>query len=458
VPLKNIADASIIQDISGNHRQNRMRSAILLILLALLALAIGTREWRAAGSDETNSAAMLPSLQEYEKELAAICDSARESIVQVETDYPPKYYDETGREVAAGDAAVKVVVPPPRKISSGFFVTDSGHIVTLISNVEGAQKITVRPSTSDIAYEAQIVGTDIQTGIAVLKIEGNVFKPVKFGKSSDLRQGHLVAAAGNPFGLLRATMSFGTVSGLNRTIQTEAGQFAGLFQYTAQVYPGDSGGLVLNSRGEAVGIIFATYQPEDAKRKEQLNEAMTTLDELLALTDPQRGGKMTNDDFVKELRTRLAALAERQKQVVMSMRFSEGAMSPYEAVSSTGSLHFAIPADLVKYVIDQLVASGKVVRAVLGVRIGEIGDEIRGLLGLEKGEGLLVEQVLQNGPAAGAGVQGNDIILSVDDRPVGSLLDMKVLMGAYKPGDKIKLALRRNKERMTVEVTLGASQ
>jgi len=435
-----------------------MRSAILLILLALLALAIGSQDWRAAASEEPSPAASLPSLQEYEKELIAICDSARESIVQIEADYPQKRYDEAGREVPGNDPAGKYVILPPGKISSGFFVTEAGHIVTLTSNVEGAQKITVRPSTSNMAYEAQVVGSDAQTGISVIKIDGNIFKPVKFGKSSGLRQGSLVAAVGNSFGLLRATTSFGTVSGLNRTVQMDAAQFAGLFQYTAQVYPGDSGGLVLNSSGEAVGIIFATYQPEDAKRKERLNEASTTLDDLLALTDPQRGGEMTDEEFVKELRTRLAAIAARQKAAVMQMRFGASAGSPYEAVNSTESLHFAIPMDLVKDAIDQLVKSGKVVRAMLGVKVAELADEVRGVLNLQKGEGLLVEEVLQGGPAAGAGMQANDIIVSVDDKPVGSLLDMKVLMGAYKPGDKMKITLVRGKEKMTVEVTLGASQ
>ena len=439
-----------------------MRPAILVISLAALVLAVGTSDWRPAASDEAKPAPALPALQEYDKELAAICDAARESIVQIETDYPAKYYDENGAEVEAGSPAIKYAAPP-RKASSGFFVSDAGHIVTLTSNVEGAQRIIVRLSTSSTPYEARFAGSDLQTGVSVIKIEpkdSETFRKVTFGRSSDLRQGHVVAAAGNPFGLLKATTAFGAVSGFNRTVQIGMMQYAGLFQHTAQVYPGDSGGLVLNSKGEAVGIIFATYTAESEKKQARISDAMAVLAELQALTDPNRGGKMTDEEFVKELRARLAAMAERQKQAIMAMRFAEGGMSPFAAVASTESLRFAIPTDLVRNVIEQLVASGKVVRAVIGVRIAEIQDEMRAVVGLRKGEGLLIEQVIQDGPAAKAGIQNNDIILSVDGRPVSTLLEMKVLMGDYKPGDKMKLEVLRfsSKQRETIEITLGASE
>jgi S1-C subfamily serine protease len=308
----------------------------------------------------------------------------------------------------------------------------------------------------DTAYEAHVAGTDPMTGIAVIKIDGNIFKPVKFGKSSALQQGHTVVAVGNPLGL-RATISFGAVSGLNRTIKTESALYSGLFQYTAQVYPGDSGGLVLNSSGEAVGIIVATYRVAGEELQLQLNEAIKSLDELQALSDP----KLTDQDFIAKYRKYLATAVAKQQDIIKKFRLAESGMSSYGPVGLTESLNFAIPADLVQKAIEQLKAPDhKVVRGVLGVKVSEIDDVVRGTLGLQKGEGLVIEEIIVDGPAAQAGLKTNDIIVSVDGKTVGSLLDMKVLMTGYKPGDKMKVVVVRgaNRERKTIEATLGASQ
>ncbi|RKY27117.1 MAG: hypothetical protein DRP79_03785 [Planctomycetota bacterium] len=434
-----------------------MRAVICAAVAVLLTAWVATPVYSPAKTEESAEAKRLPSLQDYEKQLTAICASACRSIVQIEAHYPTRCFDERGREVRPDSPEKKFTIRPPCRVASGFLVTDKGHIVTLTGGVEAAERIVVRPSTGEAEYEAQIVGTDRETGIAVIKIDGGDFKPVRFGKSSELRRGCVVASVGNPFGL-RATASFGTVSGLNRAIRTGTMLYTGLIQCTAPAYPGDSGGLIVNSSGEAVGIVISTYRSAAEGLRAQLKGALSVLENYQALTDPKRGGGMSDEEFIKEFRRRLATMTERQKEIVKSLRMLEADPLSYRMVGNTETLNFAIPIDAVTGVIDQLIKTGKVVRPLFGLKIREIDDEYRGLFGLQKGEGMLVEGVISGGPADKAGIRKKDIIVAIDGRKVSTLPGVKEILAEHKPGDKVSMTLIRGEgrgEKIEVEITLG---
>ena len=149
--------------------------------------------------------------------------------------------------------------PPPRQqrsLGSGFIISQDGYIVTNDHVVGDADKITVRLSDED-EFEAQIIGTDDKTDLALIKIEAEEpFQSVPLGNSSDLQIGDWVMAIGNPFGL-EQTVTAGIVSAKGRVIG--AGPYDDFIQTDASINPGNSGGPLLNLQGEVVGINSAIF-------------------------------------------------------------------------------------------------------------------------------------------------------------------------------------------------------
>ena len=146
---------------------------------------------------------------------------------------------------------------------SGVIVTADGYIVTNNHVIEDSDKITVtlRDGTQ---YEAQLIGTDEKTDLAVLKIEASGLQPAVFGSSSDLKVGEQAIVIGNPLGQLGGTVTSGIISALDREITVD-GHTMNLLQTDAAVNPGNSGGGLFNSKGELVGIINAKSSGDDVE-------------------------------------------------------------------------------------------------------------------------------------------------------------------------------------------------
>lgn len=143
---------------------------------------------------------------------------------------------------------------PVEGAGSGVIMSSDGYIVTNNHVVENAERITVTLSDGR-EFDAKLVGTDPNSDIAVIKIESpDSRKPAKFGDSSDLKPGQLAIAVGNPYRLVN-TVTVGVISALNRTLEARTGfMMTGIIQTDAAVNPGNSGGPLLNSRGEVIGI------------------------------------------------------------------------------------------------------------------------------------------------------------------------------------------------------------
>lgn len=169
---------------------------------------------------------------------------------------------------------------------TGFVISEDGYIVTNYHVIDGAQKITVAFSVSDDdnEYDAELIGGDEQTDIAVLKIEKDGLTAVEFGKSSDLIVGELAIAIGNPMGSeLSGTVTAGIISALNRSLTIEERKM-NLIQTDASINNGNSGGPLINSYGQIVGITsakIASYYADGLGFAIPIDEALPIISDLI---------------------------------------------------------------------------------------------------------------------------------------------------------------------------------
>lgn len=282
--------------------------------------------------------------------------------------------------------------PEMTSAGSGVFVTSDGYIVTNNHVIENADEIKVTTFNKK-EYKAKVIGSDKWTDLAVIKIEGEGFKPVHFANMDEVKVGELVIAVGNPLGL-NSTVTSGIISALGRgglnLIRPESGGKANFaienfIQTDAPINPGNSGGGLFNLNGSLVGI----------------NTAIAT---------------------------------------------------------RTGSYigyGFAIPADLVKTVVSEIIRTGKFARAYLGVFIRTMDETYSKALGLKEVKGALVNDVEKGSPADKAGIKAEDVILAVDGKTINSSNELQSEIAKRKPGETVELTIWRQKKEIKLKVKLG---
>ena len=267
---------------------------------------------------------------------------------------------------------------------SGVVLTPDGYIVTNNHVVEGADEVEVT-FNNKVKKTATIIGTDPTTDLALIKVEASDLAYLTFGDSDNVRIGEWVLAVGNPFNLT-STVTAGIVSAKarNLSILGEGTSVKSFIQTDAAVNPGNSGGALVNSKGELVGIN--------------------------------------------------AAIASHT--------------GSYEGYS------FAIPSNIVRKVVDDLLLYGTAQRGYLGVQIAELTQEIADKEGLENIEGVYVAEVTDGGAAKLAGLKSGDVITSINGKKVNSTTQLKESVGQYRPGDKIDVEVNRNGHHHHYDLTL----
>ena len=280
---------------------------------------------------------------------------------------------------------------PQQATGSGVIIKDNGYIATNNHVVENAQKVEVILEDKR-TYVAEIVGTDPETDLALLKIEEKDLPFLKFGNSDNLQIGEWVVAVGNPFNLT-STVTAGIVSAKGRNInllRQRGGEYAieNFIQTDAAVNPGNSGGALVNTRGELVGIN--------------------------------------------------TAIASRT-----------GSYSGYS---------FAIPINLATKILDDLLKYGEVKRAILGVRIQDINQELADQEGLDDLKGVFIPDVIEGGAADKAGIEAGDVITHINGVEVNQSSELQEQISKYYPGDKIEVKLVRDGKEKEVKVTLLSKQ
>ena len=293
---------------------------------------------------------------------------------------------------------------PVEGAGSGFVIDPRGYVLTNNHVVEGSQDIQVTLGDRS-RYTAKLVGADARNDIALLKIDpkNKTIVALPLGDSGSLQVGQTVLAIGNPFGF-SGTLTKGVISALGRTVQTgESTVIDQAIQTDAAINRGNSGGPLLNSRGEVIGINTAIYTPS----------------------------------------------------------------------GTTAGIGFATPINMAKRIAHDLMTSGRVHRAYLGITAVGLWPDLAQALKLPVQQGLLVERSMQNSPAARVGIRGGDrvvlmglqrlvidgdIIVAIDGRETASTLDLNSILNQKFPGDAINVTLYRGSQKMNLSVTLGEQQ
>jgi serine protease Do len=276
---------------------------------------------------------------------------------------------------------------PQQATGSGVIITKDGYIVTNNHVVDNASKVEVILEDKR-AYIAEVVGTDPETDLALLKIQEENLLYLNLGNSDDLKVGEWVVAVGNPFNLT-STVTAGIVSAKGRNInllRERGGEYAieNFIQTDAAVNPGNSGGALVNTSGELIGI----------------NTAIAS---------------------------------------------QTGSYSGYS---------FAIPINLAKKIIGDLKDYGEVKRAILGVRIQDITQELANDKGLENLTGVYIPAVSEGGSADKAGVKEGDVITKISGVRVDKSSELQEQISKYHPGDKVDISLVRDGKEKTLSATL----
>ncbi len=267
-------------------------------------------------------------------------------------------------------------------LGSGVIVGAEGFILTNHHVIEAAEEIDIALADGR-KLRAKLVGTDPDTDLAVLRVEGANLPAVTFGQAETMQVGDVVLAIGNPFGVGQ-TVTMGIVSAVGRS-HLGINTFENFIQTDAAINPGNSGGALVDSSGNLVGINSAIYS--------------------------RSGGSM--------------------------------------------GIGFAIPVSLARQVMDQIIASGSVVRGWIGVEVQELTIELAESFKMGSTEGTLIAGVLRNGPADRAGIKPGDILTGVDDKPVTDSSTMLNLVAALNPGRSARLQVIRNGKKLEVAVIVG---
>jgi S1-C subfamily serine protease len=287
---------------------------------------------------------------------------------------------------------------------SGFLIDDEGHIVTNNHVVEGATKVEVKLGSSDTSHEAEVVGTDPATDVALLKIDvpADQQHPLSLGDSSKVQVGDPVVAIGNPFGLDR-TVTAGIVSALQRQIQAPNGfSISHVIQTDAAINPGNSGGPLIDSAGNVIGI----------------NSQIQT------------GGSNGNVGIG------FAVPINTAREVVQQIEQHGKVQHAYIGING-GSVTPAL-AKALKLPVEKGVLVNEVVKGSPADKAGIEGGDTEATI-----EGVQVRL-------------GGDIIIEIDGKPIGSMEDVINAVNSGQPGDEMELTiLRGDNEEKTVTVTLG---
>ena len=281
--------------------------------------------------------------------------------------------------------SISCALPGGRSSGTGVVLTRDGLLVTNAHVVEDAVEIQVLLSDGQ-QYEAQAVGLDAISDLAVLRIDAEDLTPAVFGNSDDAQVGDTVVAIGDPLGIeLRGTMTDGIISAINRDVEV-GGRVMSLLQTNAALNSGNSGGPLINRFGQVIGI-----------------------------------NTMKVGDYV--------------------------------SASGVEGLGFAIPSTTVKTIVDQLISQGYVSgRPTLGISGENLSLFYQNYYLLPSG--LYITSVAPDSPAAQAGIEPGDILLTLDGVRIESQEALDRFLFAHQVGDTVTVTIYRAGQQGSADITL----
>jgi serine protease Do len=275
--------------------------------------------------------------------------------------------------------------PPQRRegLGSGVIVSADGYILTNHHVVDGAEQIKV-DMNDNRTLDARVVGSDPPSDLAVLKVEASNLPLLTLGDSDRVRVGDVVLAIGNPLGIGQ-TVTMGIISAKGRQTGLSSGAFEDFLQTDAPINQGNSGGALVSTNSELVGINSQILSPS--------------------------GGSI--------------------------------------------GIGFAIPSNMARTVMNELVRTGKVRRGQLGITVQKVTSEVVERLKLREQRGILVAQVQPGSPADRAGLRQGDIIIAFNGTAVNEPNVFRNLVAGTAPGTEVTLTIQRDGREQQVRATLG---
>lgn len=268
---------------------------------------------------------------------------------------------------------------------SGVIISEDGYIVTNNHVIKDASAIEITLNNRK-SYTAKLIGTDSKMDIALLKIDADEKLPyTAFANSDNVKVGEWVLAVGNPYNLT-STVTAGIVSAKARNLDTRGIQ--SFIQTDAAVNPGNSGGALVNTHGELIGI----------------------------------------------------------NTMISSMTGS------YVGYS------FAVPSNITRKIIEDIMEYGNVQRAILGVEGGELNSNASKELGIAETQGFYISKISKNSGAEKSGLTQGDIIVKLDSQPVSTFADLSGYINTKRPNDVVQVAFIRNGKTYVKPVTLSKNE
>jgi Do/DeqQ family serine protease len=309
-------------------------------------------------------------------------ETAVHAVVHVKTKSPGTYAYNPFYEFFFGERP-NIMPEPVMGFGSGVIISSDGYIITNNHVIDGSSEIEVVLNDKR-SFNAEVIGVDPSTDIALIKIDVDNLPFLIYGNSDDLKLGEWVLAVGNPYNLT-STVTAGIVSAKARSINILGdASIESFIQTDAAVNPGNSGGALVNTRAELVGI----------------NTAIAS-----------RTGSYSGNSF-------------------------------------------AVPVNIAKKVVADLKEFGQVQRAILGVTIQDVTQELAKEHNIDDIKGVYING-LRSGSAAGeAGIKEGDVILSVNGTYVNSVSELQEQVSRFRPNDKVNILINRNNKEKSFDVIL----
>lgn len=358
---------------------------LFVFVLAAFTLVSCNRSNRTSGPPETRQTPSGPliSYADMVDHVAPAVVTIRASRrVRAPQQFP--FFDDPFFQQFFGGVPRRPQTEVQRALGSGVIVQSDGHILTNHHVIDGAEDIKV-DLNSKRTYSAKIVGSDAPSDLAVLKISASDLPVLQLADSDRVRVGDVCLAVGNPLGI-GESVTAGIISAKGRATGLSDGSFQDFLQTDAPINQGNSGGALVNTRGELIGINSQ-------------------------ILSPNGGGNI--------------------------------------------GIGFAIPSNMAKSVMTQLIGKGKVSRGALGVTIQPVTSDLAQGLGLKETRGVAISGVTPGGAADKAGLKQGDVILQVNGKATNDMNSLRNTIAGMSPGTDITLTIARDGNQQQVHVKLG---
>lgn len=356
----------------------KIKYLVLMIVLVFLATSMGS------------AFAQHKVLTSLEEDITNLVESIKPSLVTIETESRSYSLDKRKR-----------VEVPPTLVGSGIVYTSGGYILTTASVVGGMEAFKVTLPDGKI-MKGELVGTDDQSNVAVLKVGAKDLIPAKLGNSDKVRVGSWLTVVGNSFGLPNA-VALGLVNGLRED---------GFIQMSANVSPGNSGGPVLDTYGDVIGLVSA---------------------------------KLSEPSYINAIEI----YEDKSGKAVFTI-------PPRQIELPSSGVSLALPISRVKDIADDIIAHGSLERGYLGIYPEDLDEEILKEYNLHRG--VLVNEVVKESPAERAGLLDGDIILEFGGRELDGVKKLRYLIQQLKPKEKVKIRTLRDGKTIELTAILGKAK